>query len=63
MWNNLLVAMAGVLGLALFGFVFAWKALEAGRKVPRPGRQDLEESLDRIQEELRHARELARSAR
>ena len=63
MWSSFLVAMGGVMFVGLLGAVFVWRASRALRAAPRPEPRELEQSLQRIEEEIRHARELARASR
>jgi len=66
MWSSFLVAMGGVMAIGLIGFIFAWHAISAVNAAGRArgaDAQQLELSLDRIEEELRHLRSLAHSAR
>ena len=66
MWTSFLVAMGGVVAVGLLGFVVAWqagKAATAAARRERPDTGQLERSLERIEEEIRHARELARASR
>jgi hypothetical protein len=63
MWTNFLIAMGGVIAVSLIGFVVAWKALEAGRSAAKPDVGQLEQSLDRIEHELKSVREFSRSVR
>lgn len=63
MWNSFDLAIAGVLALGVVGFIVAWQAGKAARSAAAPQADQLQQSLDRLRQEIRNAQELARSVR
>ena len=63
MWSSFDLAIAGVLALGLVGFIVAWQAGKAARGKQVPQLDELQQSLDRLRQEIRNAQELARSVR
>lgn len=63
MWNSFDLAIAGVLALGVVGFIVAWQAGKAASSAAAPQADQLQQSLDRLRQEIRNAQELARSVR